>query len=72
MLIVAPMGRTNLVTLGSILFLFSIASMVKGNVAEDDAVPNAVKSAFPIFVMYRNGNVRVMSPVKEYKFKYFT
>ena len=51
MFMVAPMGRTNLVTLGSTLFLRSIASIVTGNVAEDDAVPKAVNNAFPIFMM---------------------
>ena len=62
MLIVAPIGSTNLVTLGSTLFLCSIASIVIGKVAEDDAVPKAVNKAFPRFKMYRNGSVLVISP----------
>ena len=49
--IVAPIGRTNRVTLGSTLFLCSMASIVTGKVAEDDAVPKAVNNAFPMFIM---------------------
>ncbi len=46
MLIVAPMGSTNLDILGSTPFPRSMHSMVIGKVAEEEAVPNAVVSAF--------------------------
>lgn len=43
MLIVAPIGRTNLDTLSSTLFLSSRHSIVTGSVAELDEVPNATQ-----------------------------
>ena len=63
MFIVAPIGNTNRVTLGSTLFFCSIAAMVTGKVADEDAVPKAVNKALPMFMMYRNGIVLVISPV---------
>ena len=49
MLIVAPMGRTNLDILGSTLFFSSRQFMVTGRVAELEAVPQAVVSALSMF-----------------------
>ena len=46
MFIVAPIGNTNRVTLGSTLFFCSIAAMVTGKVADEDAVPKAVNKFF--------------------------
>ena len=46
-------------TLGSMLFLFSRASIVRGNVAEDEAVPKAVARTLAMLAMNRKGNVRV-------------
>ena len=51
MLIVAPMGRTNLDILGSTLFFFSRQFMVTGRVAELEAVPQAVVIAPSMFLM---------------------
>ena len=45
MLMVAPSGRTKLVTRFETPAFFSTQSMVSGNVAEDEAVENAVSSA---------------------------
>ena len=59
MLIVAPIGRTNLEILGSTPFLTSRLSIVTGKVAEDEAVPKAVVKAFIMFMMNLNGKVRV-------------
>ena len=64
MFIVAPIGNTNRVTLGSTLFFCSIAAMVTGKVADEDAVPKAVNKALPMFMMYRKGIVLVISPNK--------
>ena len=55
MLIVAPMGRTNLQTLGSTLFLLSSKPMVTGRVALLDPVPNAVVHAFAMLAINLNG-----------------
>ena len=51
MLMVAPIGRTNLAILGSTLFFFSRTEIVTGRVAELDAVPNAVTRGFPMLAM---------------------
>ena len=59
MLMVAPIGRTNLVTLGSMWFLCSKASMVRGSVAEDEAVPKAVASTLAMLAMNRKGSARM-------------
>ena len=51
MLIVAPMGSTNLEILGSTLFFSSRQFMVTGSVAELEAVPQAVVSAANMFLI---------------------
>ena len=48
--------------LGSILFLFSKASIVTGKVADDEAVPKAVAKAFAILLMNLNGRLLVITP----------
>ena len=48
-----------LVTLGSMWFLNSKASMVNGSVAEDEAVPKAVARTFAMLATKRNGSDRV-------------
>jgi hypothetical protein len=60
MLMVAPIGKTNWVILGSILFFSSKQVIVTGKVAEDEAVPKAVVKAFMMFPMNLNGSVRTM------------
>ena len=59
MLMVAPMGRTNLQTLGSTLFLVSSRLMVTGKVALLDPVPNAVVKALVMLAMKVKGRVLV-------------
>ena len=59
MLMVAPMGRTNLQIRGSTLFLVSNKLMVTGRVAELDPVPKAVVKAFAMFAMNLKGIVLV-------------
>ena len=54
MLMVAPMGRTNLAILGSTPFFSSRALIVTGRVAELDAVPNAVAKGFPMLAINLN------------------
>ena len=51
-----------LVILGSILLLFSKASIVTGKVAEDEAVPKAVAKAFAILLINLNGRLLVITP----------
>ena len=51
MLIVAPIGRTNLEIRGSTPFFSSSKFMVTGNVAEEEAVPKAVVKALVILAM---------------------
>ena len=51
-----------LVILGSILFLFSKASIVTGKVADDEAVPKAVAKAFAILLINLNGRFLVIMP----------
>ena len=51
-----------LVILGSILFLFSKASIVTGKVADDEAVPKAVAKAFAILLINLNGRFLVIIP----------
>ena len=51
-----------LVTRGSMLFFCSKASIVTGNVAELDAVPNAVNKALPMLDIKRKGSRLVINP----------
>ena len=51
-----------LVILGSILFLFSKASIVTGKVADDEAVPKAVAKAFAMLLINPNGRFLVIMP----------
>ncbi len=66
MLMVAPMGRTNLEIRGSTPFLFSRQSMVTGRVAEEEAVPNAVVSALAMLPTNLNGRERVTRAGKRF------
>ena len=50
-LIVAPMGRTNLEIRGSTPFFSSRRFIVTGKVAEDEAVPKAVVKALVILAI---------------------
>merc|ERR1719336_775627 len=59
MLMVAPIGRMNLQTRGSTLFLFSRRPMVTGRVALLEAVPNAVVNAFVMLAINLKGRVLV-------------
>lgn len=70
MLIVAPIGRTNLDILGSTLFFSSRQFMVTGRVAELEAVPQAVVSAPSMFRMNLciNDCVTLRECVHYYKF----
>ena len=56
MLMVAPMGRTNLEILGSTPFLVSRQFMVMGSEAELEAVPQAVMMAWLWLAMNLNIN----------------
>lgn len=55
MLMVAPIGRTNLVIRGSTLFRSSRQLIAIGSVAELEDVPNAVTNAWAKLDMYLNG-----------------
>ena len=57
MLMVAPMGRTNLEILGSTPFFSSRQFMVTGSVAELEAVLQAVMMAWPMLAMNLAGNI---------------
>ena len=59
MLMVAPMGSTNLEILGSTPFFSSRQFMVTGSVAELEAVPQAVVMAPNMFFMNLKGSFRV-------------
>ena len=61
MLMVAPMGRTNLEILGSTPFFSSRQFMVTGSVAELEAVPQAVVMAPNMFLMnLKQKNVKTL------------
>ena len=61
MLIVAPIGKTNLQTLESTWFFVSSRLMVTGRVALLEPVPKAVVKAFVMFAMNLNGRVLVVT-----------
>ena len=61
MLMLAPMGSTNLATRASTLFFLSRHSMVMGRVAEEEAVQKAVVRALAMLPMNVKGSRRVTS-----------